>query len=287
VLWSMTYLGIFMLPALLAWLVGRPSLRNSRRWGVVFLVWLIVIGVPLLAFVATNHRGMPQLANVINHDGLGTVTLDGTKADLIPAGWLWVVTLVAPLAGAAQATLWTASIFRWRQERESFSAGMIFVSIALFLAIVLFAYFYDRYLLVIVPCAAYLVLRRIKLGRWGWVGAALVSAAFILYNMIGLSDYFGWTSARWNTAEQLVAQGIPPERIDAGIEWIGWHEFETVLPVARVKGLANDIASWMYINPKTYKLAFSKLPGYDVLEEVTYPGLLSDEDAHLYVLRRQ
>ncbi len=287
VLWSMTYLGIFTLPALLAWLVGRPSLRNTRRWSAVFIGWFIVIGVALLAFVVTNHRSMPQLANIIDHAGLGTVTLDGNKPALIPAGWLWIITLIAPLAGAAQATLWTESIVRWRRARESFSAGMILVGIGLVLAIVLFAFFYDRYLLVVVPCAAYLVLRRVKLGRWGWVSAALVSAAFLLYNVIGLSDYLGWTSVRWTTAEQLVAQGIPPERIDAGIEWIGWHEFETVLPIARATGLGNDMMAWMHVNPKTYVFAFSQLPGYDVVEEVTYPAWQTANGGHLFVLRRQ
>lgn len=286
VLWSMTYLGIFMLPALLAWVIGRRSLRSTRRRTLLFLAWLIVISITLAAFVATNHISMPQLADIINHGGLGALTLSGTKAELIPAGWMWLITLIAPVVGAAQATLWTEAIIRWRREGESLGAGLVFTSLALFLATILFAFFYDRYLLVLVPCAAYLVLRRVNLTQAGWLAAATISAAFMLYNLVGMSDYLGWTTERWTLAEQLVAQGVAPENIDGGFEWVGWHEFETALPIAQAKGLGGDMLAWMDINPKIYVVAYSKIPGYEVIEDASYPGWGGvGTGGHILVLR--
>lgn len=283
-LWSATYLGIFTLPALIAWLISRCSFRSTHRQVALFAAWLIVLGATSVAFVATNRISFPQLQNIISHSGLGAIILPGIKEELIPPGWLWLITLIAPLAGAVQATLWTEGIIRWRRESGSFGAGLIFVSAAVFLATILFAFFFDRYLLPLVPCAAYLVLRRMRLSRVGWLAAATVSAAFMLYTLLGMSDYLGWTTARWNAAEKLVAQGVAPESIDGGIEWVGWHEFETALPIARASG---DMLAWTKVNPKVYLLAFEGQPGYEIVAVVTYPKLLTNQTGHIFVLRRQ
>ncbi|MBI5564947.1 MAG: glycosyltransferase family 39 protein, partial [Chloroflexi bacterium] len=285
IVWSATYLGIFTLPALVAWFVSRRSLSSTRQQTTVFSAWLIALGMPLAVFVVTNQTGFPQLADIINHAGLGAITLPGTKT--VPAldEWFWGLTLIAPFAGAAQATFWTQAVFRWRQERRSLGAALIVVSTGVLLMTVVFAFFFDRYLLVLVPCAAYLVLRRTTLNRAGWLAAAAVSAALMGYIVIGMSDYRAWTTARWDAAEQLVAQGIAPENIDGGVEWVGWHEFEAVLPIARARG--SDILEWMKINPKTYLLAFEPLPGYAIVKEVSYPEPFIDQTGHIFVLRRQ
>jgi hypothetical protein len=109
----------------------------------------------------------------------------------------------------------------------------------------------------------------------------------MIYNIVGMQDYLAWTTVRWNAAEKLLAQGIGPESIDGGDEWVGWHEFETVLPIARATGRGHDMLEWMNVNPKLYLLAFERLPGYAVVEEVTYPRLLSPADGHIFVLHRQ
>ena len=287
IMWSATYLGIFTLPALVAWLVSRRSLRYTRQQITLFAAWLIALGIPLAVFVVTNRTGFPQLADIINHAGLGAITLPGTKTMPVLDGWFGVLTLIAPFAGAAQAALWTQAVIRLRQERQSFSTALILISAGMLVATIVFAFFFDRYLLVLVPCAAYIVLRRTTLNRAGWLAAAATSAALMAYIIVGMSDYLGWTSTRWATAEQLVAQGIAPERIGGGIEWVGWHEFETALPIARANGLGTDILAWMNVNPKTYVFAFSKMPGYEVVEDVAYPGWRIGAGGHIFVLRRQ
>jgi 4-amino-4-deoxy-L-arabinose transferase-like glycosyltransferase len=285
-LWVATYLGFFTLPALVAWLVSRRSLRGTRQQAIVFAAWLIAIGLPFAVLIVTNRSGFPQLAGIINRAGLGAITLPGAKAVPDLAGWFWAISLIAPFAGAAQATLWTHGVIHWRQERLPFSVAVILTGVGMLLASIIFGIFFDRYLLVLVPCAAYLVLRRTKLSRAGWLAAAAVSVALMAYIIIGMSDYVGWTTASWNAAEELVTQAIAPENIDGGIEWVGWHEFETLLPVARALGEGSDILVWMKINPKVYLLAFEQLPGYTLVKDMTYPVLIINQTGHVFVLHR-
>ena len=173
---------------------------------------------------------MPQLADIVNHTGLGAITSPGGKLAPTSDGWFWLMTLIAPFAGAAQATLWAEAVLHWRRERESFATGLLLTNLLMLLPSIGYVFFWDRYLLVFLPYAAFIVLRRTRLSRAGWFAAVVVSAALMLYTIVGMGDYLAWMTARWNAAEALVAQGIAPESIDAGIEWVGWHELETAQP---------------------------------------------------------
>ena len=287
VLSTAMYLGIFTLPVLAAWLISRRSLRSTRRQVKLFVAWLIILGMSSMVFVVTNHIGFPQLSNIIDQAGLGAITLPGAKPAPISTGWLWGITLLAPFAGAVQATLWTEAVILWQRERGSLSTGLIIVSGAMFLATILFAFFFDRYLLVLVPCAAYLILRRRPLSRLGRLAAVMISVAFMTYNIVGMNDYLAWTAARWNAAEALVAQGIAPKNIDGGAEWVYWYEFETALPLARAAGQDNDIFAWMHMTPKEYLLSFEPMAGYSVMSDVRYSHWPSSQSGHIYILRRE
>jgi hypothetical protein len=77
------------------------------------------------------------------------------------------------------------------------------------------------------------------------LAAAIVGTAFKLYIIIGMFHYLAWTTARWNAAETLSAQGIALENMAGGVEWVGWHEFEAALPLTRATGKGNSILAWM------------------------------------------
>jgi hypothetical protein len=119
---------------------------------------------------------------------------------------------------------------------------------------------YDRYLLVLAPAALAVVLaprrtvpvparspaRAGSAGRTGALGqlsglvgtrgrpgirpAALVVGALVgLLSLGTLTSSLAWDKARWDTAETVVRNsGLPPEKIDAGLEWTGWHSADGV-----------------------------------------------------------
>ena len=100
---------------------------------------------------------------------------------------------------------------------------------------------FDRYLIAIVPG-----LGAILLSRWRHpqdasrdrrglatiarlvlpVRAIATIASFVVIAMISVLlalNGFAFDAARWHAASQVVASGVPGDRIDAGIEWTGWH----------------------------------------------------------------
>ena len=147
-------------------------------------------------------------------------------------------------------------------------------------------YLLDRYLLVLLPASLYLVLRLgdIKPAGW-WIGLG-VCAAMLTYSLVEMGDHLAWNTARWAAGERLVAQGVPPEAIDGGFEWVGWYEFETALPRAIASGLKDDIYAWKTLTPKPYKLSFEPLPGYTTLGQVPYRSPLIGRTGHIYMLKQ-
>jgi hypothetical protein len=110
---------------------------------------------------------------------------------------------------------------------------------------------YDRYLLVLAPAVLAVVLapprqradsgfeasfeltfksafepagRRRKLRPPFRPVALAAGAGVALLSLATLTSSFAWDMARWQIATKLVAEThLPPTKIDAGLEWTGWH----------------------------------------------------------------
>jgi hypothetical protein len=144
---------------------------------------------------------------------------------------------------------------------------------------------WDEYLIVFIPTGLYLALRLRPITRYGGVVGISVCALMLVYGLREMADYMAWNSARWSAGRALVAQGVPPEAIDGGFEWIGWYEFESALPVAIANGRRSDLFAWTTVNRHAYRLAFSPVAGYDVIGWVPYRGSLLDPGGQIYILR--
>ena len=54
-----------------------------------------------------------------------------------------------------------------------------------------------------------------------------LAAGIALWSVVGLHDYFAWSSIRWALVERIRARGTPSLReVDAGYEVNGWLTFE-------------------------------------------------------------
>jgi len=240
---------------------------------------VIVIGVPL-----ATGKPMPYLSNVINVKGIGSLTLLGDKPPLTSTWVFWMVTIATPFVGAAQAAVWTDAIRRLRADGAAAIvplAGCL-MAVLTFLIVIL----WDEYLIVFIPAAMFLTLRLAPITRAGLVSAAAVCVAMFLYGAAEMADYMAWNRARWSAANALVAEGIPPEEIAGGLEWVGWHEFERTLPIARQQGLGRDLLGWMKVTPDRVFLSFSPIDGYRIRSTVPYESWLGGR-RQLFVLERQ
>jgi hypothetical protein len=281
------YLGLFTLPVLVAQAASRALPRERLiRLLKFYGVWLTLLGVFVVILIVSIGRSMPFLKDILNREGIGNIVLNGHKTPVTP-DWVWTLMLVAaPLAGAAQGALWTEAVLDWRRESARPGAALLWVSLGVLGLNVIALYLLDRYSLVLLPASLYLVLRLgdIKPAGW-WIGLG-VCAAMLAYSLVEMGDHLAWNTARWVAGEQLVAQGIPPETIDGGFEWVGWHEFETTLPQTIARGLKQDLYAWMTLTPKTYKLSFEPLLGYTVLHQVPYRSPWMGRTGYIYVLKQ-
>jgi hypothetical protein len=281
------YLGIFTLPIFLAQFAGFTWSRIPRsRLAKLYIFWLVLLGSLTILAIATTGRPMPYLENTINRQGIGALTLAGHKTPVTPDWVFWLVTFAAPFAGAAQGAFWTHALLNARRESAQSGSSLLIASLLMAGLTALLVYLWDEYLLVFIPASLYLVLRSGSLRLRGWLVGLTACAAILAYDLVEMSDYMAWNSARWAAGEQLVARGVPPGAIDGGLEWVGWHEFETALPLAIAKGQANDLFAWMSITPKRYTLAFEPLTGYNTVNQVAYRVPVLDRVGHIYVLER-
>jgi len=270
---AMLYLGIFTLPALVAVAATRPlSLWREAgpRWP-LFGGWLLALaGFALYARLA-HGEGMPYLEGIINRAGIGAQTLPlGQKPRVTPEWVFDLVTLVAPVAGAALGALWT-NVFR-DVRREINAPGAVVLLSALIMAVPTASMvdLWDEYLLVFVPASLYLALRGVRVSARGWIAGALVCGSMLAYTLPEQADYLAWNDARWNVGRQVVRQRVSPVRIDGGFEWVGWFDFERALPIALASGYSDDLWAWMAIFRDRYVLSFEPVKGAPIVASARY-----------------
>ena len=285
---AMLYLGIFTLPALVAVAATRPlsSWREAGpRWP-IFGAWLLALaGFALYARLA-HGEGMPYLLGVVNRDGIGAQTLPFGQKPRVPPEWIFdLVTLVAPVAGAALGALWT-NVFR-AVRREINAPGAVVLLSALIMAVptASMARLWDHYLLVFVPASLYLTLRGAHISARGGIAGALVCGSMLAYTLPEQAEYLAWNDARWRVGRELVRQHVPPVRIDGGFEWVGWFDFERALPIALAAGYSDNLGAWMTIFPDRYFLSFEPVDGARIVASARWRTRFGSEGTVLAVER--
>jgi hypothetical protein len=85
---------------------------------------------------------------------------------------------------------------------------------------------FDRYLIAFLPFLLLSLFSNLKKDNFSpiqvTVSSLLGLLIFSISTLLTLNS-FAFDRARWDEGERLVNQGIAAEKIDAGLEWIGWH----------------------------------------------------------------
>jgi hypothetical protein len=94
-------------------------------------------------------------------------------------------------------------------------------------------------------------------------------------------DYFSWNRARWDAIRMAERLGANADTIDGGFEYNADRRFEEH-PWKAVPG-----KSWWFVTDDRYVVAFSPVPGYDVVETWKVPHWLPRSPAEVRLLRRK
>jgi hypothetical protein len=274
----LAYAGLWCLPVVVA-LVSHGRARELLGGRGRLLVAALLAGLAVKAATGTLPdvgTAMPYLGNVVQPEGIGPRTLDEAPGSEL--SWPWAaVTALSLLAGVVwtgwlgralhdttrQLRSGTASDPRGRVRLLLLSASAIYLADLLATCPLLF----DRYLLLLMPLAAWLAVDALPRGRGlgaaGW-GVLVVLAAC---SVQAERSYLGWHGALHGAVRALEARGVDPGEIDAGFEENAARHF---IPFFARTGrlLPDDDSFW--VTGARYRITFVPLPACRVLERVPY-----------------
>ena len=287
----------FLLSPLAVALAGRVVQRAPRAFAGI----AIALGGAALALYARTGAVMPYLTNVLYDLGLGALSLRDTLfLDLPPPVSLGpafrvALTIVSILSAGV---LLTASLAGGRLDDEPIADDeervTRFVTVT---ALLLFAgtllhsrYYFDRYLLPVLPFAIAAVSARTR-RRSVPVASAAAAALLASYAIAGTHDYLAWNRARYAGLDALRAAGVPPTAIDGGVEFNAWHLAATLdrWPTdAQVRpGRPASERSWWWVVDDRFVASFRPLSGYRVREDLAYRRWLGPGAGHVLILERE
>jgi len=263
--------------------------RRATDLVAVILGVLLAFGLSEVAWQATARRGLRALWGFVE---------------------LLVLSLLAGFIGGAVGAVALRGLWRWRRVEDEDegrgrgrSAGervrlaLLPAGIYLFFLVVVMSRWdvFPRYLLPVVLPAALLVLIAGREAKPSWAAAGIAFAVFLAYALVRTDLYTSQLGATEQLRERLIAEGVPPKEIRAGVELDGFHWRWYCLDHPKEGGTTKGQVFWPgtltpalienYVitdeNPRLIDLT-----GYEVLRRETFRARLWPFPRTLHVVRR-
>ena len=151
-------------------------------------------------------------------------------------------------------------------------------------------YYFDRYLLVLLPLAIASVVAVSPPPRLAW-GLVAALAAMSFYSIAGTHDYMQWNRARWSLLTELEASGVTPRQIDGGVEYNA-ARLAALLRTAPTDAQARSgqpasAKSWWWVVDDEWIVAFREIDGYAPTDSRRYSRWLPPGEGRVLTLRRR
>ena len=292
---TLLYLGVFVLPlAVVAFSIKLKAVnRFIKNLLISFSLFIITtIGI----WLVLESEKMPIKGNIINEWGLGPLTLRSTilSSSTIPnyLEIFWSLVTICAAIGAELLLLFIAlSIIEFlfnktaNTDRKSIMLLNNSTAFIYFLPLGL-GYFFDRYLLLLLPLSMIMVLTSIgKIDNFQpiKINSALLSIALIGIFTIGTThDYLSWNRIRWQALNDLMQQEISANRIDGGFEFNGWYLYD---PNYSIYNARKAKLVWWWVEQDDYIIDFNKIEGYDVAKQYPLKNWFPFQSDSIFVLR--
>jgi hypothetical protein len=297
---AVEYFGLALLPLAVVAMTMAVRMAPLRA-----LVLAASLGAVAYFLYLREGALMPYLPNIVYDFGLGALTLRDTlflgMAPPLSGGALFSLplTVITTVTTASMLACWVRALPGLRR------ADAAFVALALAL---LFAgsllhthYYFDRYLLPMLPLAAALTAAAIAdLGRQrqpprpnGRMGllASFALVAMGWFSVAGTHDYLAWNRARYALLDELIAgEGVEPTRIDGGMEFNAWHLAKSSgrSPSDMEVKVGRDAhaKSWWWVVDDEYVVSMRPLPGYELHSSRPYDTWLIPGRGSMVMLHR-
>jgi 4-amino-4-deoxy-L-arabinose transferase-like glycosyltransferase len=291
-------LSLYLAPL---WVAALPALpdawralgRSGRRRQIILLgLTLFLFGSSL--YFGARGEWWPYLNDSVTKAGLrpflahyGYVYGDRRPPFFPQPVWIGFTLVGAACAVVLGAIAITRAAPTLLQRTDPKLHLLLLYTLTLTLPTLLFALFYERYILPFIPIAIILLLdamRRVRLSLWSGAVGLLVMGVFSIALMW---DYWGWHEVRWAAAEKLVAEGVSLDHVDGGNEWDGWYLSSEAYAYIRAHDVPMTTNPWEYVIDPDYMITFTAVPGYHVEKEISFfnPFRARGEDKILLLKR--
>jgi hypothetical protein len=241
-------LGVVPLVLWAAMRLRARDLRSVGRW----------IGWGFGLFGVAYVRLPLTLPNHLDQGGAYSDALAGGPVVGLPHP-VWVATQVlAAIGGVGLAGEIGASWRVWRRIRAWDPARIAAVGFGLLLALVTAALTltgqeqWDRYVLALIPCVGVALLPALRArprAALAWLVPVLLMAAVSWSVAVTANVRDGQV---WAAARRLVAQGVDPRMINAGLDWNGYHSDTPAMKDRGLPTYAYHGQRWTYIFPDNH-----------------------------------
>lgn len=274
------YLGLFLLP-LWGTFLSRVWNRLTSVTGLtVFCLWGIPLCCGVIYLSVRSGITMPYLDNLLTDLGLGPRTLrdafllqQNVPFRLPPMVWS-VVSGISALGVALMGTMGTLYLVEQRSRWGVLVDPLLIVGLLSLFSLLAMDCIFDRYVITLIPPAVLGVLLVTEKYRPAGAWAFLLAMCFLLFSMMGISDYMNWNRARWDAARFAVNRlHCPPENVDGGFEWGGWMNYSKFDGLPEIDRDAP--VSWWWVRQPRYVVTFGPLDGYRTVSTFPYASPFS------------
>ena len=262
-LMSVFYLGFFLFP-----FIGYFYRWSFKTLGTRVLAIVLLANITLAIILAMQGRYFPYGGNYIHAAGLGPLLLSDIRHLgefgfwAIPKVLLFTFGVIFQLNGVLL-LCWGVYQLKRAYQHTYLSTFKLFLLLLLllYMGMMTIISFFDRYLLLPIAIVL-LLLPRLKLNI-----VYLLLLAFI--SIAGTHDYLNWNRSAKRYHSELIAKGINPQEIDAGLALSGFYLQKTY----------NENAS--------YIVATIPLEGYSVIQQQSLRNWLFFQSQPLFLLKRK
>jgi len=268
---ALLYIGLFTLPFSC---LGIKEVWNNRKYLISNVLIIFICG--WIAAIAALYHLFPYWGNYLFNFGLGAIVLyDTTTLHLAHAPHSALFWVLYVLFGVMGLIFLCKLLLPWKKKTLFFLLVPLFYFLPLALG-----HNFDRYLLLIVPCALILLAQALIPSRAGWTLGVFLAILYLGFSLAGTHDYLAWNRARWQGLNELLAQGIPPEKIDGGLEFNGLTLYDKRYPAVEGK-------SWWWVQDDAYIVTMGPIPGYKVYKTYPYSAWMPWGNRAIYMMKRE
>ncbi len=230
------HIGFALLPVTL---VARMTATSGEKksGGKRVNWWYIIFGAALLLFTLARWANgeqwqmsalFPYVGNSITEEGFGprAMTIALSAAHELDRGLRFVLTILGTVGGVILIWLLSRSVRILNVDWRAPSTLVGFIGLAHLALVFLNMYFFDRYLLPLLPFALCWLAPFLKDAQArSRIVAWILLVIYLAFSIWGTVDATSWTRAKWDLAVKAQARGIPASQIITGYEPDGYFNY--------------------------------------------------------------